>query len=290
MVRALARRSVAILFSEHDEPERYVIARLADYWRRDGIAVHYLLGTRRHVSADVLILHVDLSVLPEEILSFARRYPRVLNEHVRDIRKRTFSTLLVEREDEYTGPVIVKSNFNFGGGPECGHHPSPLGRLYHRVKRGYFRLLTGSREYRIYGSPREVPALIWGDPGLIVEKFVPERVGERYAVRTYHCFGERDTFYLVTSSQPIVKGDTADRIEPLPPDPRLRVLRRQLKLDYGKIDYVLANDEPVVFDLNKTIGLSEHLVDDPLIENARRERAQAIYDYLPRACPSRGGE
>ena len=280
MAKPRSQRSVAILFSEHDDPDRYVISKLARYWREDGITVHYLFGTVLYVPADLLILHIDLSVLPRAVLRFARRYPQVLNHHVRDIRKRTFSTLLVARDGDYKGPVIVKSNLNFGGGPESGNHPIRLVRFYHRARRLYFRLLTGNWGYRIYSSPSEVPAVIWRDPYLVVEKFVPERIGDEFAVRTFHCFGERDSFFLLTSPEPIVKSGPATRMHPMDPDPRLRMLRRKWKLDYGKIDYVLAEGEPVVLDLNKTIGLTDQFANDPSVEQARRDRAQAIYEYL----------
>jgi hypothetical protein len=273
-------QSVAILFSEHEEPEQYVVSRLARYWREDGIEVFYLRGTRSFVPADVLFLHVDLSVLPAGVSQFAQRYPVVINQHVRDIRKRTYSTLMVSREDRYDGPVIVKSNFNFGGSPESGKHPSRAHRFYHRARRVYFRLLTGSWGYHIYPSVTHVPVPIWCDPNLLVERFVPERVGRQYAVRTYHYFGERESFFLLTSPEPIVKSGPETRMHPIEPDPRLRAFRRRLKLDYGKIDYVLADGEPVVLDLNKTIGLTERFADDPEVERARRERASAIHDFL----------
>jgi hypothetical protein len=280
-VLSRSQQTVAILFSEHADPERYVISKLAGYWRAEGLRVHYLFGTRLYVPADVLILHVDLSVLPGSALRFARRYPRVINQHVRDIRKRTFSTLMLERDTSYAGPVIVKSNLNCAGVAEAGGHPYRVARVYHRTRRLYFRLLTGAWSYRLYDSPSEVPRVIWGDSNLVVEKFLPERRGEDYAVRTYHCFGERDSFFLLTSPEPIVKSGPATRIHPLEPDPRLRELRRGLSLDYGKIEYVLADGEPVVIDVNKTIGLTDWLNDDPCIETARRERAAAIHDFLP---------
>jgi hypothetical protein len=271
---------VAILFSEHDDPEGYVVSKLADHWRADGLHVEYLRGTRRYVPADVLMLHVDLSVLPRQVLSFAQRYPRVINQHVRDIRKRTYSALLVERNSGHTGPVIVKTDLNFGGGPESGGHPNRALRLYYRARRAYFRLLTGSWGYRIYESVEQVPALVWHDPYLIVEKFLPERRGDDFVVRTYHCFGQRESFFLLTSPDPIVKSGPITRVHPLPPDPRLRAFRRQLKLDYGKLDYILVDGEPVLLDLNKTIGLTDHSVNDPCLEHGRRERAAGIYDFL----------
>ncbi|HWO11540.1 MAG TPA: hypothetical protein VNN80_18730 [Polyangiaceae bacterium] len=275
-----SQRSVAILFSEHDQPDGYVISRLADYWRQDGLRVEYLFGTERYVPADVLLLHVDLSVLPDDVLEFASRYPLVINRHARDIRKRTFSRLLVERRGAYAGPVIVKSNLNFGGEPESGRHPNPLLRLYHRARRGCFGLLTGHASYRIYPSKEQVPAPIWLDPDLIVERFIPERRGDAFALRTYHYLGERDSFFLCTSSEQIIKGSSTIRVDPLLPEPRLITMRRELRLDYGKIDYVQLEGEPIILDINKTVGLTTQSTEDPLLVTARRERAQGIYDFL----------
>ena len=39
------------------------------------------------------------------------------------------------------------------------------------------------------------------------------------------------------------------------PHPRLLNLRHRMKLDYGKIDYVMIDGEPFIFDANKTMGL-----------------------------------
>jgi hypothetical protein len=281
MVSSRPARSVAILFSERDRPEHYVISKLAQHWREDGLRVAYLFGTRRFVPADLLIVHVDLSVVPQHIVEFADRYPRVLNHHVRDIRKRTFSTLSLGRESEHAGSVIVKTNLNCGGAPERSNHPSRLLRMYHHARHCYFRVLTGSWSYRVYPSLGEVPAACFDDPDLLVERFLPERSGTDFVVRTYHCFGERDSFFLLAAPHPIVKSGPATRTVALAPDPRLQTLRRALKLDYGKIDYVLADGEPVVFDINKTIGLTPQFARDPNVERARRERARAIYDYLP---------
>ena len=125
-----------------------------------------------------------------------------------------------------------------------------------------------------------VPALVWLDPYLLVEKFVPERVDVRYAVRTYHCFGEHESCFLLTSPHPLVKSGPETETQELEPDPRLRTIRRGLGLDYGKIDYVLVDDTPVILDVNKTVGLSRHFVDDPIVAQARRERARAIHEYL----------
>ena len=69
--------------------------------------------------ADLVLLHVNLSVVPDEYLELASRYPIVVNGKAKDIRKSTYSTLRVTRDDPYAGPVIVKSNLNYAGVPEA---------------------------------------------------------------------------------------------------------------------------------------------------------------------------
>src|SRR5436853_5983452 len=95
------RKRIAVLFHERQSEEQvrlYAIHHLADVWRADGGEVLYVFGVREHVPADVLVVHVDLSVVPDEYLEFAGRYPAAINGKVRDIRKSTFSTLRVTRD------------------------------------------------------------------------------------------------------------------------------------------------------------------------------------------------
>jgi hypothetical protein len=90
------RKRIAVLFHECQSEERlplYAIHYLAGFWRADGLEVLYLFGAREHVPADILVVHVDLSVVPDEYLEFAGRYPAAINATVKDIRKSTFSAL-----------------------------------------------------------------------------------------------------------------------------------------------------------------------------------------------------
>jgi hypothetical protein len=48
-------------------------------------------------------------------------YPMVINGSVTDISKTVFSDLLVTRDSGYPGPVIVKTNANYGGMREREH-------------------------------------------------------------------------------------------------------------------------------------------------------------------------
>src|SRR6266513_2050358 len=116
-----AHRTIAILFHENNRKEdlsSYAIAFLAEFWQQDGNQVRYLFGTRKFVPADLLLIHVDLSVVPDEYLEFASRYPIALNRAAKDIRKSQVSTNLVRQGDSYLGRVIVKSDLNYGGFPE----------------------------------------------------------------------------------------------------------------------------------------------------------------------------
>lgn len=279
-------KTVAILFGEHDLPQGYVISALAEYWREDGLSVHFLSGTKKHVPADLLVLHVDMSLVPNSYMEFAGRYPQTLNLKARDIRKSSFSTLSLSRDSSYEGQVIIKTNLNFGGWPEIQqcrlrtlHDPNPW------IKACAWwqgRSLKRSRKqaYRIYSSLSDVPAALWDNPQLLVEKFMPERIDGCYAIRTYHFLGTQESFFLALSENPVVKSRTTLRTMPIEPDGRLGVLRQNLGFDYGKFDYVLVDGNPVLLDLNKTVGLSNLYANDPEVCQARRERAKGIQDFL----------
>jgi hypothetical protein len=73
---------------------------------------------RKLAPADILLIHVDLSVVPDEYLEFASRYPIALNKAAKDIRKSLISLNLVRAGDSYSGKVIVKTDLNYGGSPE----------------------------------------------------------------------------------------------------------------------------------------------------------------------------
>ena len=97
------KRKVAILYHEKQRGKKlnYIIDCYSEYWRADGHEVIPLFGVAQFVPADLIIVHVDLSVVPEEYLDFARRYPVVLNGAVKDIRKSTYSWLRLKPDDAY---------------------------------------------------------------------------------------------------------------------------------------------------------------------------------------------
>ena len=283
---SITRRTIAILFHENQHKRRlssYAVKFLADFWRQDGNRVLYLFGVRKFVPADLLLIHVDLSVVPEEYLEFASRYPIALNRRVKDVRKSVISTNLVKRGDAYSGRVIVKSDLNYGGHPEWTLQgpPSLWRRLLPISSTRNTAQDSGSRtpiEYRIYGSLAEVPTADFERADRVIEKFLPEREKTFFVVRHYQFLGDRSTCTRLFSMHPIVKDHTVVRIEDVDPHPEIVHARERLNFDYGKLDYVVHEGRPVLLDANKTTGadrtVSRHL-------NARRRhRADGIYSYF----------
>ncbi|MGH8105869.1 MAG: hypothetical protein ACREO2_06105, partial [Arenimonas sp.] len=99
-------KKIAVLFHEKDtlqSAERYVVHGLAAHWKSDGHQVDYIFGIRDFRPADLILVHVDLTIVPEEYFEFANRYPIVLNGKVNDIRKSAYSKQLLKNGDSYEG-------------------------------------------------------------------------------------------------------------------------------------------------------------------------------------------
>ena len=281
-----APRTIAILFHENNrrrDLSMYAITFLAKFWRQDGNRVRYLFGTRKFVPADLLLIHVDLSIVPDEYLEFASRYPIALNRAAKDIRKSQVSTNLVRRSDSYSGQVIVKSDLNYGGSPE---------QILRRNLSRWRRLLPSrfvpdnadspsfgaTFAYRIYDSLAEVPRADFERNDVVVEKFLPEKAGNLFFIRDYHFLGDCSTCTRLASTDPIVKDQTAVPIEEIDPHPEIVEARKRLNFDYGKFDYVLHDGRPVLLDTNKTTGAFR--VSSRELNARRRHRANGIYSYF----------
>ncbi len=266
---------IAILFHERARglPLSYLIDHYAEYWREDGHEVLPLYGVRESVPADVLIVHVDLSVVPDEYLEFARRYPLVVNGEVKDIRKSTFSRLLLQPGEPYGGKVIVKSNFNYAGVPErtLGVPLDPNG-----VSASFF---GSPQDYQIFENPSAVPTTLFNDPNVVVEKFQPETESGVYFLRTMLFLGERVTCGRMASRNPIVNASSQMRMEFVEPHPEMMKLRKEMKFNYGKFDYVIHNGQPLLLDANKTPAAVNFLASPQQIAR-RRFRAEGLYEYF----------
>jgi hypothetical protein len=256
------RKKLAIL---HDKgtprgDRLHLVAQIADHLREMGVEVIDLYGTGYFEPADAVFVHVDLSVVSPRLQRFARRFPVQINAYAGDIRKRTFVDGLLEPGDSYPAPVIVKSDLNYGGAPELVNR-SLLKRMTDRLMRLATRppprLITQKSDYRIFPALADVPHGYF-TPDNIVQKLMLEKAGEKNVLREYIFLGRLHYENIEQSRSEIITEDEHVSCLPFEPHPRLANLRRRLKLDYGKIDYVMIDGEPFIFDANKTLGMGAY--------------------------------
>lgn len=273
------KKRILILLHQNDQDDnvaRYVITYLSRFWEADGHEVIFTRGTGELIPADVVVVHVDLSVVPDEYLEFAGQYPAAVNANVGDIRKSTISRQTVKADDSYDGVVIVKSNLNYAGRPER--------RLAHSAAKQEQRVakFRSSNDYLVFRSVREVPAIFFESDYFIIEKFLPEKNKGLFSVRFYQFLGDRESFFSMSSKHPIVNGSSCESAALIEPSDEIRLIRQQLKMDYGKLDYVIRDGKVVLLDVNKTTGYwrtneRNRSLD---LESIYRDRAQGIYSYL----------
>lgn len=292
---------MTILVLQHpiQEGQRsYLIQPISEEWERLGHRVIFHHGMKKCPPADLLILHVDLSLVPREYLKVAARYPKVINLGIADIRKTAYSRNRVRPGDGYAGPVIVKSALNFGGILEekvRGVKPRSftgkmrkaiaLWREAREMRGDRGPRILGKESYRVYARRDEVPDEWCESKRVVVERFRPERDGEKYVLREWYFLGDCEWTYCETSDDPIfTSGDKCPHLlRPVPE--QLRKIRRELGIDYGKMDFAFAeNGEPVLYDVNKTIGVWSwtSLLLPEMIETL----APGLFSYVaqPRVC------
>jgi len=282
-------KSIAIIFHENERRSTvrgYAVWHLAEIWRKENYRVIYLFGTQKYVPADLAVLHVDLSVVPDTYIDFAGRYPVALNGEVRDIRKSSFSEIRVTLNDGYQGPVIVKSDLNFAGQPERKLLGNPLWRLAKRIayrfhsrhlrvdpSRPRFRL---PNDYRIYDSVDSVPREWFNLNDVLIEKFIPEMHNGNYCQRVYHFLDNRGVCYFRRSNHPVVNPSRVVSREIVDVHPEIVARIKRMNFDYGKFDYVMHEGKPVLLDANKTPGGG----DNPEFFDLCREWAKGLHSYL----------
>jgi hypothetical protein len=240
------------------ESRQYFLREMAEVWRSQRLRVTVLREPSARIDADVAILHVDLTVVPQEHLDYVRQYPVAVNGRVADISKRRISANLVRRGDGYDGPVIVKTNSNCGGATEDleERRGSRRRRIIRSVRMALpwtFRARLPTAQYRIFDSPRGVPRVAWLNRDLVVERFLPERRDGFFCLRTWVFMGDRETNSLSLSNHPVVKSENVVRREVVDEVPaELRRMRVDLGFDFGKFDYGIVDGRAVLYDANRT--------------------------------------
>jgi len=245
--------------------ESHAIGLIAKYWRNSGHEVRFLSGCGEFWDADVAILHVDLSVVPEEYIQFSCKFKRVLNGRITDIRKSRISRNLVDTN--YKGKVIVKTDLNSAGYPEVVSKQgvmSPEARESHYSELGW--PADAPKPYHIFDSIENIPQKIRSIPGIVIEKFRPEIDGEWYRVRRSFVCGDYAISYRMGDRQPIVEFGQPEAFEWSENVPEVLAAAKSLGLDYGTVDYTLHDGEYVILDINKTPGRGR-----PPTEDAERD-------------------
>jgi hypothetical protein len=123
----------------------------------------------------------------------------------------------------------------------------------------------------VFPSLAEVPEGVLENPALVVERFLPEREGDLYALRTHTRLGDRHRSRRVLAAEPVVKANRTVRREEIEPNPEVVAAADRLGLDYGKVDYVVHEGRVVVLDANRTPTYGPRLD-----EAARKASAEAL--------------
>jgi hypothetical protein len=261
------KKRILVLLHENEKKEGVgsAVGSLIPYWKKAGYKVIIQRGISCFTPADLLFVHIDLSLIPDDYQEFIKQYPVTVNGRVKDIRKRTISLNLISRNDDFDGQVIVKSNYNAKGIPEI--------KL---LKSDAYK--SPFDDYIIFDRTAEVPNIYWDHPNVVVEKFLPEREGDAYFMREYLFLGNEEVWIRLKSTKPIIKARTIVEYQNIDPDPDVQHFRKQLGFDYGKFDYVVHDGTPILLDANKTQG--KGLLRYPKYNKTNCRRAKGIESFL----------
>lgn len=238
------------------QKSKYMLYDVLLQLKRRGHRIEVMRGPGRELpKGDVAIMHVDATVIPAEYVTYAKAFPFCINLAVTDISKKRMSGALVKQGDDWSGPVIVKSNLNYRGVPEM--RKNDIAKTRNEILP--FPTARATAGYDIYESLSDVPEEAFNDAGLVVEKFIPERDGSNYAARFWVFCGETERCTRYTSPDKLLKGSTVVQHCPVEVPEELRALRKKLGFDYGKFDFVVNDGRAILLDANKTLGRPSHL-------------------------------
>ncbi len=254
----------------------YLLHKMCDVWQSSGHDIVIIKGPEPDLpEADLAILHTDITAIGEDYDRIIDHYPMVINGRARDISKHVFSSLIVDRDSKYNGPVIVKTNANFGGMRErqekilSGDHQANID-----IQRPW-RKVEWLEEYPTFNTLREVPPGVWRNDKLVVEKFLTQlnESGE-YLLKIWVFFGHQELYYQCVSDEPVIKSHNTKRREFLDPNDlpdSLRETRSKLGFDFGKFDFSIADGGAALFDINRTPGSARNVAkEDEASERIRR--------------------
>lgn len=260
--------TIAVITHEIDsfQGSSYLLQFMCNEWMQRGTNIVVIKGASQPLpEADIAILHTDITAVGADYRAIIDHYPRVINGQVTDISKTVFSDELVDRFSDYDGPVIVKTNANFGGQRERelrfkgGDYNSEIG-----IQRPW-RKVEWLDEYPIFESLREVPTGVWRNDKLVVEKYHTEQnENGEYVLRVWVFFGDKEVYYSCISNEPLIKSHNTLRREFLDPNDipdSLRQKRAELGFELGKFDFSMSDEGVALYDVNRTPGSARNVED-----------------------------
>ena len=256
----------------------YLLRDLGGHWQERGHRVSVTEGLENWPPADIAILHVDLSLVPEAYVHASKRYAQVINGAALDIRKRKVSRVILKRDDAWSGPVIVKTNLNRGGVPEMRYLQllKNAGLASPISQQG---MVFSQQPYVIHTSKEEVNDAFWENEGIVIERFLPEMDPRGFAMRVWIFLGGAERCARLVGSDPLVKsGGIVERVR-VPVPEALRAERTRLGFDYGKFDFVMHDGHPVLLDANRT-PFGPSIADNPALALENADLARGLNDWL----------
>lgn len=253
----------------HLSDESYAVARIRERLEADGYVCRTLDRFDPADTGRVAYLHHDLTDTPAWAREIHRHYPVAINGKVASIDRRQYSKVILERSDDYDGPVVVKAILNARGVPELRYaeHRNVATWLFSRFRRWADPKYEMKKcpHYRIFPHKDRIPGRIWKDPARMVEKFIPGTldlpiIKHRTSFFLDMAYTNRQTFNSHFSY-----ANTALKLERLEgmPEPVMQV-RKALHLDVGTIDFFEKDGEYFVIDANKTTQMrTEWLEEHP---------------------------
>lgn len=256
-----------------------ILRQLAVIWQKQGFEIEVVQGISTEFKADIVISHIDLTVVPYEYTAFLKKYPVVINGRATDISKSAISQNLLTLDDAYNGPVIVKTVANYGGIPELARQED-LGQVVIDIKRPWRKVESlDPHNYPRFDSIKQVPYGVWKNKKLIVEKFLSERdANGNYRLRTWFVLGDKELGKSEFSNNPIVKLGTFNKeiIESVPAE--LRDARKRLGIDFGRFDYAVVDGKAIIYDINTTAVMMDPTLE--LFGDKLSQLADGIHYYL----------
>jgi len=288
-------KTIVILRDRPSTPMEYAIDHYVLRWEAAGYRVINHIGIVDVPDADILIVHIDLTVIPQEYVDIIAKFPLVINGKILNISKRLFSHLLLSKTDTYTGPVIVKTNANYGGNPEndklnqrdqfnrvliSDKIPKKLlnrlriirsflqkfpittlifqfikGVWYRRPMQKWDKFKTmNPLFYPIFKDINSVPNGVWKNTNLIVERYINNCKDELFYVYCCVFFGDKEITQRLESPNPIVKYSNSVSVEQIQVPDEVMQWQKDLKIDFGRFDYLEFEGRYFLIDINKTEG------------------------------------